>query len=45
LYSQAAVRAKLDKVKEEKKKAILMRKGIVEEKRKPSALDRFQRKT
>ncbi|XP_006457340.1 hypothetical protein AGABI2DRAFT_229703 [Agaricus bisporus var. bisporus H97] len=40
----AAVRAKLDKMKDEKRKAILARKGIVEEKKRPSALDRFQRK-
>lgn len=42
---QVAIRAKLEKMKEEKRKAILAKKGVVEEKRKPSALDRFKRKT
>ncbi|KAF9446224.1 BING4CT-domain-containing protein [Macrolepiota fuliginosa MF-IS2] len=39
-----AIRAKLEKMKEEKRKAILAKKGIIEEKKKPSALDRFKRK-
>ncbi|KXN92677.1 U3 small nucleolar RNA-associated protein 7 [Leucoagaricus sp. SymC.cos] len=40
-----AIRAKLEKMKEVKRKELMAKKGIVEEKKKPSALDRFKRKT
>ncbi|KAJ3563739.1 hypothetical protein NP233_g8748 [Leucocoprinus birnbaumii] len=40
-----AIRTKLEKMKEEKRQAMLVKKGIVEEKKKSSALDRFKRKT
>ncbi|KAF5346513.1 hypothetical protein D9756_010054 [Leucocoprinus leucothites] len=40
-----AIREKLEKVKEEKRRAVLVKKGIIEEKKKSSALDRFKHRT
>lgn len=42
---QSAIKAKLEKMKEERRQAILVKKGVVEEKKKSSALDRFKQKT
>jgi U3 small nucleolar RNA-associated protein 7 len=35
----------MEQMKEEKRKAMLAKKGVVEEPKKKSALDRFKRKT